>query len=83
MSVRCACGRSTSAVAAAVNGVKPLVPPAVCSDGGIDFIESQPPTYADFAYLAFTISVTFQVPDTAISTAAPRSLGSTGFPGIR
>lgn len=34
--------------------------------GGIDFNESDRPTYADFAYLAFTIGMTFQVSDTAL-----------------
>ena len=33
-------------------------------DGGIDFNEHEPPTYIDFAYLAFTIGMTFQVSDT-------------------
>ncbi|MFI6230539.1 DUF1345 domain-containing protein [Micromonospora echinospora] len=33
-------------------------------DGGIDFHQEQPPCYADFAYVAFTIGATFQVSDT-------------------
>jgi len=41
-------------------------PPA----GGIEFNEEDPPTYLDFAYLAFTIGMTFQVSDTNI-TAKP------------
>lgn len=36
--------------------------------GGIDFNESDPPQYSDFAYLAFTIGMTFQVSDTDIQT---------------
>jgi uncharacterized membrane protein len=36
-------------------------------DGGIKFNEG-PPTYADFAYVAFTIGMTFQVSDTALET---------------
>jgi len=36
--------------------------------GGIDFNGSGPPDYADFAYLAFTIGMTFQVSDTSISS---------------
>jgi uncharacterized membrane protein len=36
-------------------------------DGGIDFNSADPPSYADFAYLAFTIGMTFQVSDTAIA----------------
>jgi uncharacterized membrane protein len=35
--------------------------------GGIDF-GSEPPDYRDFAYLAFTIGMTFQVSDTAIGS---------------
>jgi uncharacterized membrane protein len=35
--------------------------------GGIDFNEDAPPQYSDFAYLAFTIGMTFQVSDTDIS----------------
>jgi uncharacterized membrane protein len=34
--------------------------------GGIDFNEDGPPQYSDFAYLAFTIGMTFQVSDTDI-----------------
>jgi len=41
-------------------------------DGGIDFNETDPPTYSDFAYLAFTIGMTFQVSDTAIRAKAIR-----------
>jgi uncharacterized membrane protein len=41
-------------------------------DGGIDFNEPDPPTYADFAYLAFTIGMTFQVSDTALKTKTIR-----------
>jgi uncharacterized membrane protein len=37
------------------------------ADGGIDFNQKQePPRYLDFAYLAFTIGMTFQVSDTDI-----------------
>jgi uncharacterized membrane protein len=32
--------------------------------GGIDFKQSEPPTYRDFAYVAFTVGMTFQVADT-------------------
>ncbi|MCW2723493.1 MAG: hypothetical protein JWN35_414 [Frankiales bacterium] len=41
-------------------------------DGGIDFNEDQPPCYPDFAYLAFTIGMTFQVSDTDLQTKAVR-----------
>jgi uncharacterized membrane protein len=37
-------------------------------DGGIDFNEDEPPQYSDFAYLAFTIGMTFQVSDTDIKS---------------
>jgi uncharacterized membrane protein len=42
-------------------------------DGGIDFNQSVPPRYSDFAYLAFTIGMTFQVSDTDLKTPAIRS----------
>jgi uncharacterized membrane protein len=37
-------------------------------DGGIDFNETERPCYPDFAYLAFTIGMTFQVSDTNLQT---------------
>jgi uncharacterized membrane protein len=33
-------------------------------DGGVNFNQQEPPSYADFAYLAFTVGTTFQVSDT-------------------
>jgi uncharacterized membrane protein len=36
--------------------------------GGIDFNEADAPQYSDFAYLAFTIGMTFQVSDTNIQS---------------
>jgi uncharacterized membrane protein len=33
-------------------------------DGGVDFKQDAPPAYSDFAYLSFTIGMTFQVSDT-------------------
>jgi uncharacterized membrane protein len=41
-------------------------------DGGVDFNQDDPPRYSDFAYLAFTIGMTFQVSDTELTTAATR-----------
>jgi len=38
------------------------------TDGGIDFNEDDKPRYTDFAYLAFTIGMTFQVSDTDLQT---------------
>ncbi len=42
-------------------------------DGGISFNETDPPTYLDFAYLAFTIGMTFQVSDTDLTHKAIRA----------
>jgi uncharacterized membrane protein len=41
--------------------------------GGIDFNQHAPPRYSDFAYLAFTIGMTFQVSDTDLQTAEIRA----------
>lgn len=35
--------------------------------GGVDFNQSEPPRYRDFAYLAFTIGMTYQVSDTSLT----------------
>ncbi|MEO5834451.1 MAG: DUF1345 domain-containing protein [Nakamurella sp.] len=43
------------------------------TDGGIDFNQPEPPRYADFAYLAFTIGMTFQVSDTDLRTSLIRT----------
>lgn len=40
-------------------------------EGGIDF-GARRPRYADFAYLAFTVGMTFQVSDTTLQSAALR-----------
>jgi uncharacterized membrane protein len=40
--------------------------------GGIEFRCTDPPTYADFAYLAFTIGMTFQVSDTDLTAKRVR-----------
>jgi uncharacterized membrane protein len=42
--------------------------------GGIDFNEEDPPTYLDFAYLALTIGMTFQVSDTNLTTKSIRRI---------
>ena len=42
--------------------------------GGIDFNESDPPTYLDFAYLAVTIGMTFLVSDTNLTSKAIRRI---------
>jgi uncharacterized membrane protein len=36
--------------------------------GGVDFGETRQPDYRDFAYLAFTVGMTYQVSDTDLST---------------
>jgi len=43
------------------------------ADGGIDFNQDDPPQYSDFAYLAFTIGMTFQVSDTDLKTKLLRA----------
>ena len=42
--------------------------------GGIDFNESDLPTYLDFAYLALTIGMTFQVSDTNLTSKGIRRI---------
>lgn len=41
--------------------------------GGIDFNEDDPPRYLDFAYLSFTIGMTYQVSDTNLQSKTIRS----------
>lgn len=36
-------------------------------DGGIDFHQSEPPRYSDFAYLAFTVGMSFAISDTDLA----------------
>ena len=43
-------------------------------DGGIDFNQKETPRYVDFAYLAFTLGMTYQVSDTDLRTRTIRSL---------
>jgi uncharacterized membrane protein len=35
-------------------------------DGGIDFGQREPPAYSDFAYVAFTVGMSFAAPDTQV-----------------
>lgn len=42
-------------------------------DGGIDFNQKEAPTYLEFAYLAFTIGMTFQVSDTNLESRSIRA----------
>jgi uncharacterized membrane protein len=47
----------------------PLTP-----EGGVEFEDQVRPPYTDFAYLAFTIGMTFQVSDTDLQTPQFRAL---------
>jgi len=42
--------------------------------GGVSFNEDDPPQYTDFAYLSFTIGMTFQVSDTDLQSKAFRRM---------
>jgi uncharacterized membrane protein len=39
---------------------------------GIDFGDDEPPSYRDFAYVAFTIGMTYQVSDTTLRRSSMR-----------
>jgi uncharacterized membrane protein len=41
--------------------------------GGIDFHDPNPPRFRDFAYLAYTVGMTFQVSDTEIGLTSIRA----------
>jgi uncharacterized membrane protein len=41
--------------------------------GGVSFNQDDPPCYSDFAYLAFTIGMTFQVSDTSLASRPMRA----------
>jgi uncharacterized membrane protein len=41
-------------------------------EGGIDFGTTTPPAFIDFAYVAFTVGMTYQVSDTNLTTAPMR-----------
>jgi uncharacterized membrane protein len=43
------------------------------AEGGVSFNQDEPPCYRDFAYLALTIGMTFQVSDTNLQTTAIRA----------
>jgi uncharacterized membrane protein len=47
--------------------------PGAGKAGGIDFGLDSPPRYGDFAYLAFTIGMTYQLSDTPLTTRALRA----------
>jgi uncharacterized membrane protein len=43
-------------------------------DGGIDFKQSQPPAYSDFAYMAFTVGMTYGITETEPNNTHIRKL---------
>jgi len=43
-------------------------------EGGVEFGGTEPPRFSDFAYLAFTLGMTFQVSDTNLKTNTFRKL---------
>lgn len=47
--------------------------PGAGKAGGIDFGLDTPPRYSDFAYLAFTVGMTYQLSDTPLTTRALRA----------
>lgn len=48
-------------------------PRAGAAVGGIDFNQDEPPQYTDFAYLATSLGMTYQVSDTALKNHAIRA----------
>ena len=48
-------------------------PKAGAAVGGIDFNQDEPPQYTDFAYLATSLGMTYQVSDTALKNHAIRA----------
>ena len=42
--------------------------------GGIDFHDEEAPDYGDFAYLAFTVGMTYQVSDTNVGSKRIRTI---------
>ena len=45
-------------------------------DGGLDFKQKALPGYADFVYFAFTLGMTFQTSDTAITSGGYRRVAT-------
>ncbi|MFF1875947.1 DUF1345 domain-containing protein, partial [Kitasatospora herbaricolor] len=43
------------------------------TEGGIDFNQKEAPQYSDFAYLSFTLGMTYQVSDTNIGNTTIRN----------
>jgi len=43
-------------------------------EGGIDFHQTEPPRYSDFAYVAFTVGMSYAISDTDVGSSAIRRL---------
>ncbi|GAA4846049.1 hypothetical protein GCM10023221_25630 [Luteimicrobium xylanilyticum] len=43
-------------------------------DGGVDFHQEEPPRYSDFAYVAFTVGMSYAISDTDVGSSAIRRL---------
>ncbi|HEX5188107.1 MAG TPA: DUF1345 domain-containing protein [Streptosporangiaceae bacterium] len=43
------------------------------AEGGVDFHQDEPPSYRDFAYMALTVGMTFQVADTDLHATSLRA----------
>lgn len=43
------------------------------AEGGVDFHQDEPPSYRDFAYMAMTVGMTFQVADTDLHATSLRA----------
>ena len=63
---------NTKAIAAWNTGATGAGVNVAVVDSGIDFNQPEPPRYTDFAYLAFTIGMTYQVSDTSIQNHSLR-----------
>ena len=44
------------------------------SNGGVDFHNPEPPSYVDFAYMAFTVGMSFAISDTDLTSTAMRRI---------
>ena len=52
----------------------PAAPPATREPGGIDFNDSEAPSYRDFLYFSYNLGMTYQVSDNNVSTTTIRSV---------
>lgn len=63
-------GPGTAARAAGFPGA----PPPRREPGGIDFNDSEPPSYRDFMYFSYNLGMTYQVSDTNVTTSGVRAV---------